>query len=292
MATLANIDERVAFASELKHMVRASQEISIMRMEKIRSSALATRTYMEGVQDVFLDVRISKQRVIDKIIKREHKAYQKAEEFGKKSSVIVFVSTHEHFAGSIIPEVFEVFAKEVRKNLSDVVVVGSLGRTLLKREFGANFPFTYSDMSITNPQDDLLKALISKLLEYERIDLYAGRYFSLVDQRPVSINISGNASLLSERPERKDSQNRWFLFEPDLEQIISFFQTQITTALFRLSIDESKLANLGSRITTLESALENLEEEERKLERRKLILLHAKQNKKQQQRLAGLLAQS
>ena len=281
MPTLNQINDHYQFAVEMHSLVQASQEISVMKIQQVRKSSLETRTYMDGIFDVFFDVRSAQQQQIQKLIEK-HKAFPK-----KEKALIVFVSTNQMFTGEIIPRVFQLFADEVRKNTADVMVIGKVGKKLFDRVLGKKYPYSYVDIDINNPDDQQLKELTSTFLEHAHIDVFQGKYLSLASQHPVTINLSGDATL-QEKDKIKTEESRQFLFEPSLDYIVQFFETQMTATLFKLTLNESQLANLGSRITTLESSVHNLEHEVDVLERRRQLAVRRIQNKKQIQRLAGM----
>jgi F0F1-type ATP synthase gamma subunit len=281
MPTLNQINDQYRFTLEMHSLVQASQEISVMKIQQVRKSSLETRTYMDGVFNIFFDVRSAQHRIIQKLIEN-HKQFPQ-----KETVLIVFVSTNEMFTGEIIPKVFRSFAEEVRKKNADIMVIGKVGKKLFDRTLGKKYPYTYVDMDINNPDDEQLKQLTSTFLEHARIDIYQGKYLSLAEQKPVAINLSGDTTL-NEQPHTEAGENRRFLFEPSLDYLVNFFETQMTATLFRLTLNESRLANLGSRITTLESSVHNLEQQVDMLEKRRQLATRRIQNKKQLQRLSGM----
>jgi len=288
VSSLKQLNHNYLFSIELHELVQVTQEITVMEIQKVRQSALETRQYMEGILDIFFDVKSAQRQMLQKLLKKRGKKLQDLDENShKKKSVIVFISTNQLFTGEIIAKVFHIFAQEVRKETSDIVIIGKFGKRLFEQAFGDKYHFSYSEISMSHPEAELLKPLVSTLLQYQRIDIFEGKYVSLVDQRPTVVNISGESTLMDDRKGEQLSPRK-FLFEPSLENIVTFFETQITATLFRLTLDESLLANLGSRITTLESSLNTLEREVAMLERRRKVIARSIQNRKQLQRLAGI----
>ena len=70
--------------------------------------------------------------------------------------------------------------------------------------------------------------------------------------------------------------------------MLKFFEMQIFTSLLQQTINESYLANLGSRIVTLESATQGVSQEFNKLQRQAENLEKSIKNKKQRAQLAGI----
>jgi len=288
MPSLKQLNQQYQFSMEMHELVQSTQEITVMEIQKVRQSAFENRQYKEGILDIFFDVKSAERQMIQQLLRnRDIQRQEQDETSDNKDSVIVLISTNQLFTGDISAKVFQVFAEEVRQETSDIVIIGRIGKRLFEQAFGDKYHFLYSEISNSHPEPELLKPLISTLLQYQHIDVFEGKYVSLVEQKPTIVNISGESTLMDDQ-QRETTSQRNFLFEPSLDNIVTFFETQITATLFRLTLDESRLANLGSRITTLESSLNNLEREVTMLERRQKVIIRGIQNRKQLQRLAGI----
>ncbi|PWU23328.1 hypothetical protein C5B42_03315 [Candidatus Cerribacteria bacterium 'Amazon FNV 2010 28 9'] len=284
MQTLSTVKDETEFTVELERMVRATQEISVMQIQKIRGSVLATRSFMEGLHDIFFDVQQAHQQQVIKLLKTQQDLTKKTEH--QKENLFVFISSNHRFSSAITHEVFTLFSQQVKSNTqADILIIGRIGKELFDREFPSR-QHTFISMSIDAPSKEDLANVFRILLQYVNIDVYQGQYTSLAAQHPSQINISGKVAL-SHLHEREQKGPRYFLFEPSLEVLITFFEHQITEALFQLTLHESSLANLGSRISALESSISAVEQYEKKLHQTHLLLLKQKENRKQQQRLAG-----
>ena len=80
-----------------------------------------------------------------------------------------------------------------------------------------------------------------------------------------------------------------FIFEPLLEKIFHFFETEIMANLFSQTLLENQLARHASRVNAMEEALVHIEEEAKKLNRQKVRLKHLIQNKKQLETMSGIV---
>jgi len=79
-----------------------------------------------------------------------------------------------------------------------------------------------------------------------------------------------------------------FIFEPSLEKLLNFFETQVFSSLFKQTVTEAELARLASRIKAMEQAIvfittrmENLSSAQRRAKRNL-------ENRKQLERVAGI----
>jgi len=99
-------------------------------------------------------------------------------------------------------------------------------------------------------------------------------------------NVSGNQELELDGKKREVMH---FLFEPSLEKILAFFETQIFTSMFKQTVHESHLSLFASRINAMESALQNITSQLIILGSEKRRTKKLMDNKKQLERVAGRL---
>lgn len=71
------------------------------------------------------------------------------------------------------------------------------------------------------------------------------------------------------------------MFEPSLEKILEFFEKQIFASIFEQTMRESQLAKTASRLTTLDTASENIIKKLSIVTSEKNRTFHRQQNKKQ-----------
>jgi F0F1-type ATP synthase gamma subunit len=166
------------------------------------------------------------------------------------------------------------------------MVVGKLTQDFAN-ELKAVRIFKTFDISSTNPDLQDLKAFIKLLVGYQSVNIFFGTYQSIITQVAKRTNISGEEMIENEFEKNTDTQTKSFIFEPDLEEILSFFETQIFASLFKQTLNESNLAQIGSRVNLLEDASREIDDllVRLQLENRKAIKL--RKNKAQLKEFSG-----
>ena len=134
----------------------------------------------------------------------------------------------------------------------------------------------------------ILKKLMQKFIQYEKVFVYYGKFGNVVKQSPIATSISGEDIFETEVINPTPREDR-FIFEPTLEKIFHFFETQIMTNLFSQTLLENQLARHASRVNAMEEALIHIEEESKKLNRVKNTVKHQLQNKKQLETMSGVV---
>ncbi len=284
MATLKTVKYHHQFAQQLYGLVDVTQGIAVMRMQQVRTSVLQTRTYMEGIISVFRDIRRSHKKEVERLIAEKRKLpFANAK---KRGSVCILLTSSGKFSGQLTRKVLEEFVAHVKQTQCDVAVVGVTGRELLGDFFKDDIRPQYYDLDLERPTREQLADLLIHILEYEDITVFTGKFQSLVSQVPTAYNITGYEVLRQENTESPRTHD--FLFEPSLEKIITFFVAQVTATLMRETLDESKLANLGSRIMVLESSRSSISGEIDKLEKVVRRMKRRVDSRKQSNRLSSM----
>ena len=274
----------------IKEIAETYEEVSVMKIQKIRNSVLTTRDFMLRLSEIFAEVRHSYKKEIDvlrksKKIKDTTLSYSTLKKPKKFAQVLV--TTNEHLVGDIPYKVFTSFLEDLQRDKKgDLIVVGKVGKGLIETVFGPKKEFAYFELPEIGSGIKVIEGLIRLLIQYKDITIYHGKFLNLVNQVQVKSNIlediEKTAQLNTEGKERK------YLFEPSLDKILNFFEIQIFASLFRQSLDEANLANLGSRIRSMEQATDAATERIKVLKVLERRVNKQLENKKQIQRLAGM----
>ncbi len=285
MQSLAATRKYRMFGESVHTMMKASQELAVMRIQKVRDTAETIQASLVGVQSIFEDVRRAHQEFILTTLREQKK---ESETRADKRAIVLF-SSQQLFSGTIHKEIFELFEREAKAQDATCIIVGAVGKHLAHQSvFFLEHPFTYIDIDLATATIDQFLPLLQQLAGYDQVTIFAGRYQNLMTQSPIMVDATGSR-YLEEMPETgSSSQQRHFLFEPTLPELVTYFEQEITRFLVELSISGSRIANLGSEIQTLEQAVSNVEHTLQMINRRERRLKKAINNKKQQQRIAGI----
>lgn len=289
MSQSKELNEDIDLLTVLKTLCLSYEEISVMKMQRIRATVLNTRNFYDKLSDVYFNVKHSyKEKVSELMAKKKIKDPGKLLSYVKNDkSVCVLLSANTKLHGSIVNEVFEEFESYISNQETDLIIVGKLGRDLYKQleppSGGKQYLyFEIPDMD-TNLED--IKQIVYHLLQYEKITVFYGQYHTMMQQVPGSSNITGDAP--PEKSAKKTNRSR-FLFEPSLETTLAFFETQIFSSLFKQTVHESQLARFASRIKAMEAALERIEEQQTTLYNKRKRTVKRLENRNQLERLSGM----
>jgi len=286
------ITEDLEALNSLKDLASSYEEIAVVRMQRIRDSVLKTRDFLSNLSDVFVDLKASYLREMRELLEKRKKGdktiLSSLQKNGK--NLMVYVSSNGRLYGSVTQKVFKLFMQDLRKHdkeKTDLVVVGEAGKEMLESA-NAGVPFEYFEIPDTDVKIDHIKKLVVKFLQYEKVYIYYGKFSNVVKQNPISTSITGDDIFETENLAETPREDR-FIFEPVLEKIFHFFETQIMANLFSQTILENQLARHASRVDAMEEALVHIEEETKKINVLRNRLKHQTQDKKQLETISGVI---
>lgn len=278
MLSQREIPEEIAQLDALQSITDVYSQIASIWMLRTRGSVLKSRDFLNHIHDVFLQVFAAYTREIQALAKKKHllkngKVTLLAHN-GKK--VAVFLSANTGFYGDIIKKTFDMFLTDVRQQNLEATIVGKQGMMMFLREEGTR-PHTFFPFTDEHVDKQQLTDLVRHLVQYEEIRIYYGKFVNFLTQEPTMFILSANP--YQDLPPQE--KNKTYIFEPNLETILMFFEKQIFSSMFEQTIRESQLAKFASRITVMDRAGENIKQRLKDITGQRLKLMHQKTNQKQ-----------
>ncbi len=293
------VKEQIDIADMVRSLAQAYEEVAVMQMQKIRSSVLNSRRFYEEISKVYFEVKLAYVAEILKLRQQKRKSLK-----GKENSkslytfstltkngkeVAVLLMPNERLSGNVGQLVFKEFIDYIEDfKETDIVVIGGLAKSYFDAynytPKGTKRNYEYFEMpKNTAPQD--LKTIIDFIIKYEDVNLFHGKFINLVKQEATKSNITGEFDY---EGDKSKLEQRHYLFEPSLVDVLNFFEIQIFVYLLMQAFSESQLAKLGSRINAMELSTKNAEDLVEKLLMEKRVIDKSIANKKQLQRIAGV----
>lgn len=277
MANQKEIIEEKEDLSILKELVEVYAEVASIRMKKIREGVLNTRDFLSSIYDIFQDTlqnyrQRMKKRVQEKKLKSGRITFLSHN--GKTAAVLISANTGLY--GEVVQSTFRKYVKDIKNENIEATIIGKLGVALFQKAL-PDTPYTFFEYPDYGMEDERLKKIIRHLVQYEALKIYYGKYISVVSQEPAVFSLSAGAQIDENAPDAKVE----YIFEPSMEEILKFFETQIFTSVFDQAIRESQLAKLASRIVAMDKASDNIKDAIEDLEFDRMRAYHREKNRKQ-----------
>ncbi len=284
MISKKGIIQEIDNLSGLKIMVETYEEIAASRIRKTRESVLKSRFFVEDLNLIFSEVKMSYKKEIDMLLKRNRiKDPNKATFYLRNGKTLfLLVSANTGLYGDLVKNTYDMFLEEIKKENAEVAIIGKQGLNLFLNE-KINKKYTYFDFPDGGIDDEQLKKIITFLLQYQRIVVFFSKFQSIITQKAEMADISGNI----EEQETTGVPVKYF-FEPSIEKILAFFEQEIFASIFEQTMKESQLAKFAARIVTLDSSTENIKKRLDQMLYEKNKLIHSEENKKQLQTFSSM----
>ncbi len=286
------LNNEFAVIGTLKTLAQAYEQISVMRIQRVRGSVLTTRDFLTGLADIYKDVKRSYRDEVERLQKHHKNAkitLSGLEKNGKTVSVLL--SSNNKLYGDIVARVFNLFIQDIKKNPNtEIVIIGKVGKNMYNVS-GVNRPATFFNLPDENVKLTDLSSIFKYVVQYEKILVYYGRFLNIISQEPAVSEISGEESLIDRPLQNTDEKadRTPYFFEPNLVKILGFFEDQVFASILKQVVDESELSRLASRIKSMEDSLGSIEKQETILKKKYLRTLRLAENNKQIQRISGVI---
>lgn len=285
------IVENLEALNSLKDLAQSYEEIAVIRMQKIKDSVLKTRDFLADLSDVFVDLKSSYNREVKDLLAKRKTGDKTILPLLQKNgkTLMVYLSSNGRLYGSVTQKTYKLFIQDLKKpegQASDLMIIGSAGKEMYETSSDPR-PFTYFDIPDIGVDLGHIKQLMQKFLQYEEVHVYYGKFDNVINQTPIGTSITGENIFESEVIETINREDK-FIFEPILEKIFYFFETQIIANLFSQTLLENQLARHASRVNAMEEALLHIEEESKKLTQQSNNIKHQLANRKQLETISGI----
>lgn len=285
MQSIKFINKEIPVLQSLRTIAQVYQETSIVKIQEIRFGVLKTRDYLAGLSHIYSELKVARSAEIAGLSKPTEAVH--AENGKLQKTLIILLSANTKLYGMIVQDVYKLFIEALKTEPNaDIMIVGRLGERLFK-ETGEERKHLFFEIPDTNLQTNDLEPIIFHIVKYERVVVFHGKFYNLMTQRAIRANITGEVAI-EERPSLESPAIKKFLFEPNLEKLIQFFETQIFATLFRQTVHESELARYASRVNAMEESLQFIKKRQRELHDSKKRFVRSIQQKKQLERLSGM----
>lgn len=290
------LNEEVDFVHTLKTIVQAYEEVSVIKMQRIRSSVLSAREFLSALSTVFGDVKTSYHGDIMNLYARRNKKDKTKPE--EKSALdkngreaVVLLSSNAKLYGDIVRRVFQSFimyigASNTGKLPRDIVIVGKVGREFFEQS-SMKREYSYFEIPDFGVSIEDMKPFAYMLADYEKVTVFHGQFENVLNQEAIATNVSGEEENV-EIGNAEGAPKVSYFFEPSLDKILHFFETQVFSLILKQTIHEGELSRVASRLQAMENALSNIQKDEERLTVEGRMLKRQIENKKRLETFSGI----
>ncbi|MBI3486108.1 F0F1 ATP synthase subunit gamma [Candidatus Daviesbacteria bacterium] len=240
MATLKQINQEVKEAESLQLITQAFSDIASLKLKKIRAAVEQNRKFFNEVARVY--------RMVQLVATQQHKFLKK-----NNKTILIMLTSNYHFYGNLNRDLINYFVNQTKVSNYDKIVVGKTGNDFLK---GINYNKSYQSIIFKQdlPNDLELKDLVLRIKDYQRILVLYSQVKTLLSQIPSIQDITETPL-----PQNLPKEPLSFIFEPEIEKVLQFFDGQITSLILEQLFFESELSRIAARLISMSEAESNAE---------------------------------
>lgn len=217
-------------------------DISAMNIQKIRENFKKNKLFYKEISDLYRLVKLqsayAKQNISTDINNDD-----------KQKVLAVAITSNKRFYGSLNNDVMEFFLKYTEEQ-DDMVsmIIGATGRQFLVNHADAK-QFEYAVFGEDNPSPKEIDLFLSKTNNYDKVLVFYPSFINMFKQAPVMVDITYT-------PEIKNTaiQTERYILEPELFEIVKFFETRVKHMLFKRTMLETELARTATRVMRMSMA--------------------------------------
>lgn len=258
MSTLTDTKDRLQTYISLKYIAQSYTEISARKLKEIRRDVERNRSFFDELSNLYRAIKVV--------------AAEKYHIFAGKNgkTAIVLITSNFRFYGTLNAKLVEFFVKETASRPADIFVIGKSGADLLSSHTFPAF-LTFLTFRKDLPSNEELKPFVAKLAPYKQVLLFYPQFQSILVQNPVVKDITESQNVKQPTPIKRQNlldailskHHTWtddYMFEPSIEKILEFFDTQMITLLVEEAFLESELAKTAARLVAMDQAQTKAEE--------------------------------
>lgn len=235
MQNIRQIYQTIEEDQSLKLVAQTYTEIAAIKLQKIRSGIERNRNFSSEIAQIYHNIRLVAQQ---RKIPPRHQ---------KKGTVSLILTSNHRFYGSLEARLIRFFMVQSSKYRTDRIVIG---RAALDYFHSIHYfpPFKSFILKEDLPKTEEIAPLSSIINQYEKVIVYYSSFKSVMSQNPRIIDITQSSTPSFPKIDFD------YIFEPELADMLDFFETQINILLLEQSFLESELARTAARLISMDQA--------------------------------------
>lgn len=232
---IREIDETIEEGDLLKQIAQVYSDMANLKIKRIRANVERNRSFFEEISYVYGIVRV--------VAARKKVIMQKS-----KKTISLILTSNYRFYGKINLTLIDFFTHFLKGAQTDILLIGKTAIDYFKTQ--PRLKTKALLLKKDYPQEAELNKLVEITKDYSRVLVFYSKMKSLLIQIPEVID-------LSTIKQQEISQNQLdlsFIFEPDLQKILAFFDSQIITLILEEAFLESELSRAASRFISMDQA--------------------------------------
>lgn len=272
MQSFRQVNATITEGNSLKFLSQSYSEVAAAKLKRIRRGIERNRSFLSEIATIYAMLKlVATQRQYEKVPSAspfldtatrlilkggQLLPFRRGAQLGvlpqklAKTTINILLTSNYRFYGSLERNLIEFFLNHARRFANRSLVVGRIGIEFLN---AIKFtPFEPMIFTADMPNIAELKTLTENIVSYDRVLVFHSSFQSVLSQTSHIKDIK-EAQFEVSIPRKKID----YIFEPEIDKMIAFFDTQISSILLEQTFLESELARTAARLVTMNNAEEN-----------------------------------
>lgn len=244
MSVVVELKEQLEGTQTARFVTTVLRDISATKLQEIKEAFDKNTLYYEEMRD--LDALVQTYALRNALLEKEST---------QNGQIFVALTSNKRFAGMLNRDIIERLTGRMDKDdSSSFMVIGRTGRTYLE---GSPYEdrFQYYEFESDSPTSAEARKLLKRLSEFDQVYVFCPKFINPFRQEVSLIDITHKPE-----PKKAEELNVDYIFEPEIIDLLAFFEDQIRFILFNRVLLETKLAQTGARLTKMQRARERAKE--------------------------------
>lgn len=258
MPSIKDINQNIFEAEGLKTLASAYSEISSIKLGKIRHQIEKNDLFTTELAQLFKLVQ--EESLKRQLFNSQKKGVSSVLAGWKKPGIVsILLTSNSKFYGGLETSIIRYFMAGTERLASQYptiphirVIVGKTGVSYLQG-IGYNLPYQPFTFKHDLPTEPEASDVINKFRSYQTVLVFHSKFKTVAKQIPVVTDISQTPPL----PKVSKQKPSFHIFEPEINQIMEFFSTQIMKILLQQTFLEAELSRTAYRLISMDQAQDN-----------------------------------
>lgn len=226
---------------QMAHSVTgALRDISANHLQQVRTQYERSVQFFRELSQVYAEVRRQAQQA-DIAEARQQ----------RRGALSIAITSDKQFYGSLNDEVMDRFVQETGAD-DRAIVVGQTGRRYLKNHGVRRKRIRYVSFADEQPTSTEVQEIVTYSQHFTPVYVFYPQFKSVFRQPPQKTDITYTPEEAS--TDRREGATIEYIFEPEIPKMLSFFDTQIRSVLFRQIMLEVDVARTAARLMAMNRA--------------------------------------
>lgn len=264
MSQINEIKEQKIVVESVGSFADSLQKIAAGRMVKLRNMVVSSRRFVDEATVILRELELERTKKLTSELGVEkselvNASKKKSPDPTQNTTAIIVVSSDQGLCGSYntdIAKKIEIIIPEHPK--ADYFVIGKKGQEFFRRLARKNNLKYYPYNIPEEVKIEDLRSLIGMFYHYDQIMLVYSKYINTATREVVFLELT-QPNIRTEEI-KKEAEEGKFIFEPDIEELISSISHKLRYALFRQQILDSKLSLYTAQMLAMKTAADNAQD--------------------------------